>query len=419
MDSLKNKKNVKRQTRKTIAGIKLPPIVQSTDIHVKTILDIDPDYYSLVEGRPIRSNISIHKYKQNIKEVALKRTLHGFLVDEILRIDKEIETEKNVYETASTHFEEYQNSFDKFLADDNNKTISIMKKSDGLAKKLINQFDEHKKANYEMASLKSKLQYIDETLMILLSFQNFLYKAAPILWREKQNIELDIKHKEIFVIDSDIFREIDINGIKERLNRLPLPQLYFETPEQILSVFNFLEKQNLNYLLVTEELNSEKNKFLKILDILKRNLKQELDFIQQKIKETEEIIAFNDMREIELKEIFFRILEEKIRYLVSSEMAIQIFNYVEFAYEHLITLNETKLSSLDMVMSLESDYDNLMMDISAFDLDYIKTIEKETYENGEKEIKDAKEAAKLLKDVDKLSRRLKSSYEPTRRKFYD
>ncbi|XP_026762700.1 cilia- and flagella-associated protein 100-like [Galleria mellonella] len=415
MDS-KNKKNIRRQTRKTIAGIKLPPIGPAADIQIKTILDIDPDYYSLVEGRPIKPNTSIHKYKQNIKEVALKRTLHGFLVDEILRIDKEIETEKNIYETASKHFEEYQNSFDKFLADDNNKTISVMKKSDGLAKDLVNRSDECKKANYEMASLKSKLQYIDETLVILLSFQNFLYKAAPILWREEHKIRLDIKHNEIFSMDSDIFSKIDINAIKERLSQLPEPRLYFETPEQILIVFDSLEKQNLNYLLVTEELNSEKNRFMKTLDILKIKLRQELDFIQQKIKEIEDIIILNDIRASEVKQIFFRILEEKIRYLVSSEMALQIFNYVEFTYEQVITSNETELSSLEMAMALESEYDNLMMDISAFDLEYVKTIEKEIYEHGEKEIKDATEATKLLKEIDKLSRRLKSAFEPTRRK---
>ncbi|XP_059053786.1 uncharacterized protein LOC131848046 [Achroia grisella] len=417
MDSLKNKKLSKRQIRKTVAGIKLPPIVPSIDTQIKTILDIDPDYYSIVEGRPIRPNTSIHKYKQNIKEVALKRTLHGFLVDEILRIDKEIETEKNIYETASKHFEEYQNSFDKFLADDNNKTISIMRKSDGLAKDLFNQSDECKKANYEMASLKSKLQYIDETLMILLSFQNFLYKAAPILWREEYKIKLDTKYKEIFSMDSDIFCKIDIDAIKERLNELPSPRLYFETPDQILIFFYLLEKQNLNYLLVTEELNSEKNKFLKTLDILKIKLRHELDFIQQKIKETEEIIILNDIREAEIKQIFFKILEEKIRYLVSSELALQIFNFVEFTYEQVIAPNETKLSSLEMAIALESEYDNLMMDISAFDLDYTKTIETEIYERGEKDIKDAKEATKLLKDIDKIGRRLKSAYEPTRKKF--
>lgn len=96
-------------------------------------------------------------------------------------------------------------------------------------------------------------------------------------------------------------------------------------------------------------------------------------------------------------------------------MVLQLYNYVEFAFEQLIAPNNTKMSSLDMARALETEYDNLMMDISAYDLNLIKRIEKETYESSDREIKQAKEAAKLLKDVDKLNRRLKSSYEPSRR----
>lgn len=143
----------------------------------------------------------------------------------------------------------------------------------------------------------------------------------------------------------------------------------------------------------------------------------EVKFMFQ-IKEIQEIIKLNEIREIEVKEVYYRILEERIQYLVSSEMALQIFNYVEFAYEHLLAPNETKLSSLDMARALETEYDNLQLDISAFDLKLVKAIEKETYDNSEKEVKEAKVASKLLRDVDKLSRRMKSSYEPSKRQLY-
>lgn len=277
------KKLVKRDSKKVTCGIKLPPIEQNGDSDLKTILDIDPHFYSQVEGRPIRSNTSIRKYKQNIREIALKRTLHGFLMDEILRINREIETERKIYNTTSKHFEDYQHSFNKFLDDDNNKTIVIMKKSDCLAKELANQTEEHKQANFELATIKSKLQYIHETLQILLSFQCFLHRAAPILWQERQNIDLNVENFEILTKDSDIFVEVNKNLITERLNQLPPPRLYFETPDQLLTVFYLLEKQNLNYLLVTEDLNAEKNKFLKSLRFLKSLLSQELEYIKEKV----------------------------------------------------------------------------------------------------------------------------------------
>lgn len=98
-------------------------------------------------------------------------------------------------------------------------------------------------------------------------------------------------------------------------------------------------------------------------------------------------------------------------------MVLQIFNYVEFAYEQIIAPNETRLSSLDMALALETEYDNLMMDLSVFDLDLIKSIEKEVYEKGETDIKQAREANKMLTNIDKMSKRLKSSYEPSRRQI--
>lgn len=112
-------------------------------------------------------------------------------------------------------------------------------------------------------------------------------------------------------------------------------------------------------------------------------------------------------------------MADKLKYIVSSETALQIFNYVEYAYEQLIAPNDTSLNSVEMTRALENEFDNLMLDLSAYDLELVKAVEHETYQNETKNMKQAKEAAKLLKDVDKLNRRLKSSYEPTRRIVYD
>ncbi|XP_068618699.1 structural maintenance of chromosomes protein 2-like [Battus philenor] len=379
---------LKKLSRKS--GVKLPPIEQSDD-HVKTILDVDPDFYSLVDGRPIRPDTSIRKYKQNIKDLALKRTLYGFISDEILRVEKDIKTEANIYKIALNNFNECQESFNKFLADDNNKTITVMKKSDNLDKELAYQIDEHKKGSYELASLKSKLQYIEDTLQILLSFQRFLYNAAPILWQQAHKFTTG--NFQFFAMESDIFCKIDVEVIKEKLKELPPPQLYFKTSHQIMAMFQSLETHNLNYLLKAEELRCDKNKFMESIHGIE-------DDISKKVE-----------REKELKQEFFKILQSRIKFLVSSEMVLKISTYVEFVYEQLISPNETKLTTLDQVHALEQEYNTIMLDLSIFDLNYIKSIEKKTYEESIKEIKQAKKAAKLLRDVDKLNKRLTLSYD--------
>lgn len=274
-------KSKKYNSDKKINAVKLPPIDGE---QIKTVLDIDPDYFSLVEGRPIHSNKSYNTYKKNIRDVALKRTVHGFLSEEILRIDKEMINERTIYENAAKHFDECKKSFDKFLAYDNDKTINIMKKSDSLNKDLLTKTEEHKKVHYEMASLKSKLQYIDETLSILLTFEHFLHKVAPHLWQKSENIDLSIKQTELISVDTGFLEKVDIDSIKSKINKLPPPKIYFESPEQLLNIFYLLEKQNLNCLLITEEMNSLKENFLKARDKFKENLKNELRFTEEKVR---------------------------------------------------------------------------------------------------------------------------------------
>lgn len=282
---MERKKTKRNEQQKRLTKLRLPPIEldHEDSTKVKTVLDIDPDYFSLVDGRPIRPSTSINAYKKNIRDVSLKRTVHGFLTDEILRIDKEIATENNIYEIASKQFEECKKSFDKFLAYDNDKTIYVMKESDTLNKELMIKTEEYKKINYEMASLKSKLQYIDETLLILLSFESFLHKVSPHLWQKSMNINLNVKHSEILPVHSDVFQKVDINLIKDRLSNLASPRLYFESPEQLLNIFYLLEKQNLNYLLITEEMNSIKNSFLNTRNKFMESLKHELHLIEEKV----------------------------------------------------------------------------------------------------------------------------------------
>lgn len=133
------------------------------------------------------------------------------------------------------------------------------------------------------------------------------------------------------------------------------------------------------------------------------------------IKEIEEFIRWNESREVELKVLFYKVLNKDIKYLISSKTALQIFNYVEFAFEQIIAPNETNLSSLEMMYCLEREFNNIMLDLTAFDLNDIKAIEKEIYNEGVSEIRRAELANKWLKNVDKLNRRMKSAYEPSKK----
>lgn len=135
-------------------------------------------------------------------------------------------------------------------------------------------------------------------------------------------------------------------------------------------------------------------------------------FYYFQIRGIENIIQWHQIKETNIKEVFYKILHDKIWNLITSECVLQIYTYVEYTYEQLIAPNETKQSALEMTLALESEYNNIMLELSAFDLNVVKQIEKEIFSDNTKKLKKAKEANKVLKNIDNISKRLKNAYEP-------
>lgn len=99
-------------------------------------------------------------------------------------------------------------------------------------------------------------------------------------------------------------------------------------------------------------------------------------------------------------------------------MALEIYTYVQYTYEQIIAPNETQQSTLDMALALETEYNNLTLDLSAYDPKLIKEIEKKVFEETTTQIGEAKRANKTLVTVEKISKRLKAAYKPPFRKAY-
>lgn len=101
--------------------------------------------------------------------------------------------------------------------------------------------------------------------------------------------------------------------------------------------------------------------------------------------------------------------------LIVSESVLKMYNALEFTYGQIIAPNDIKLNVVTMCRGLESEYNDLMFELSLCDPRLLKKIEKDIYQTGERKLKQAVRAHKLLKDVDKLHRRLNSCFDPSRK----
>lgn len=133
------------------------------------------------------------------------------------------------------------------------------------------------------------------------------------------------------------------------------------------------------------------------------------------IQNIDDVITLKEVREAELKTIFFDMLQEKIKELLVSESVLTMYNALEFTYDHIVAPNDIKLNIFTMSRGLESEYNNIMFELTLCDRKVLKKTEKDIYQTGERKLKQAVRAHKLLKDVDKLHKRLNSCFDPSAR----
>lgn len=78
-----------RQSQRTRMQMDTLPRLYVKDPTIKTmkfITDVDPEYFSLVEGRPVTRKTNMKEYTQRLRDVLMTKIMVGYREDDIMLI---------------------------------------------------------------------------------------------------------------------------------------------------------------------------------------------------------------------------------------------------------------------------------------------------------------------------------------------
>lgn len=241
---------------------------------MKTILDLDPEFFTLIEGRPVPQKLTHKEYIKDVRDVLRTKIVSGYREDEILLIDENFIVEQKVIDEIKQEFQKYVNTFEDFLFTDHTNSMALLRQSEQEAQIAAEKYEIHRELSKNYGSLKSTVYNLEEKWRNCKMYQKFLYLVSPMDWRKthdfyhikrmdsERSVELEEENSGSSVFGRYKLAEVGEvlsleNLIEQFLDDIKMqdePQLFFNEPLQLLKVFNFIEMQNLNSLLHSEEL---------------------------------------------------------------------------------------------------------------------------------------------------------------------
>lgn len=237
---------------------------------MKTLLDVDPDFFSLVEGRPLLGKFRIRKYVHDVREVLRTRIVTGFREDEVDLIEENFASEQNMIDKIRNAYQTYVDTFEEFLYNDHTSSMKLLRLSEKEANLAIDKYEEYRQLSKSYGTLKYTVYNLEEKWRNCKMYQKFLYLVSPVYWRRKHDyyhLQQKDSHMSLVSEMSTVFGRYRLPSSGDVLSLEALvdqflddcrtqedPILFFQTPDQLMKVFRFIEIQNLNTLLHIEEL---------------------------------------------------------------------------------------------------------------------------------------------------------------------
>ncbi|KAI5645477.1 hypothetical protein NE865_02564 [Phthorimaea operculella] len=390
--------------------------------NVKTIVDISPDFYNVVQGRPLRKKDDIKVYIESLRNYAMSRQQIGYRYDIIEKLDKDERDELNEFNNIENLLKKHRYNFSEFLKQDHR-----------LAKVILSTTDKHLElinaANQELLAvasvirrLTSELYKLDFMTNVLKVYRRFLMVAAPLPWRRLhdetiKNRSLSIQYKSDPFLGqvNDLVSATDIDKIVQEAQlefKRPLPAaMYFNNPVEIMYMFRSMELQSREYLLI-----NSKNRFpyiyLKLaMTQFDSMAKEELDYFKYAIDMNNKKLERECYNEKYLQEKFNRVLSTTFYETVASEEVLKLKNCVEYVYEQVFGACDHR-SLREPVRILEVTYEEYNRKLDELNFNIVKDACKMNFKQDLIKTLNSIRAHRELQSFNKLTNAMKNSFTP-------
>ncbi|KAJ8958151.1 hypothetical protein NQ318_006088 [Aromia moschata] len=403
-------------------------VKEPTVENIQTILDIDPDYFNTVEGRPIPNKLDMREYVDTVRACLRTKIITGYRKDDIMQIDENLMMEQKIIDAINRNYHTYVNTFEEFLYKDHTTAMKLLQESEQMAHESFKKAEELQWMSKMYGTLRSSIFNLEEKWRNCKTYQKFLYVTSPRIWRMSQKkfrrasvflVEDDPDDEEnifgmyrLSVVEKGVSLTDIINTFKEELMDEVPPQLYFTEPQQLMDVFHFMEVQNLNSLIHTEELalplEQVKNGMVEAVE----SFEAEIKTLQEVIDKLEGGICWEENRAKYLEEYAMRLVDNEFKSLMMDDEVLNLFVFVEDCYETRIAPNDANLSMLKMMKAIEERYRSELLVLDMVPSEQVALLEGSLYSEEMMVMKLAERAARQYAELERLTYSLNKAFEP-------
>lgn len=394
-----------------------PPVPD--EIH--TVCDIDPEFFTLVEGRPVRSFCDIKAFMRDLRDATLLRANAGYINDKILQIDMFTFKEREEFEQINRDFEKINQNFMVFAEQSFTDAKHVMKLAKETSMQLANVTDQLEEYSFAFIKIKNKLINIVAEYDQLSQYKKFLTEISPKWWHRRYASHCEKADKLCSRLLTQLQTETpEISTLYSQsalsLAQLP-PELYFKRPSQLITHLESVCRQCFKYLEICGifsgsfyKINMEKRHFEDAIHDHATHMQYIIDIFQKKVKNLEVTCDI-------FKERFNTILEKVIYELVASYESSKLFMCVQFVHSGLYGFKPDHRDSLTALMvNIERYYDEISKEIDSLDLMVVKKATRQIFNEDKRAMAEAHLARTKLKEYYFLHKSLRKSYEPSKMK---
>jgi hypothetical protein len=146
--------NFRSRQNKDILNRLYTPDDDVEDSREPGLLDIDSQYFKIIQGRPIKEKLDIRKYVEEMRETFRTRLKVGYQMDEALKIEEKFREEQKRLNTIQSMFKLYSDGFDDFLEEDYESAKKLLQDAQEEAEKSARMDCELKQLDNQLGIVK-------------------------------------------------------------------------------------------------------------------------------------------------------------------------------------------------------------------------------------------------------------------------
>lgn len=386
---------------------------------VQTILDVDREYFSCVDGRLLPKRRLLYKSLKSVLSDQLRiRQEIGYKKDCVLNIEYSHRREIKKFNLAVQRYLSQVTQFDTFISEDYHLSMAILGKGESLKLRLLELDAEREHLANHLFTTTSRLITLDFRYRTQQKYGRFLYYLSPPYFRSQnrafaRSVEIEARGFDFGEVSEDDPFDIMFSKMKAEFSgNLTKPVLYFKESHDIIEVFGTNAQQQLHHL--THVMNASPH--TRSLDKSKKFLKEwtanDSAVLASIISDFEWHIEFYQERANQLEAKFFQVLNGFFYDCVGSPEALKFYLHLEFCYEKVFLETPINMDILGMGKALESFYFDCSKRLDAMSNDQVRQAVKQAMKMEKIKVKKCTMAAKELRLFERLEHELLLAFAP-------